>query len=160
MNWSVRVHAERFDPGAELNAFTARNPNAGAIASFVGQMRDFSRDSAPSGAPISSMTLEYYPGMAEKQLSALLTEARERWPLDDASVIHRFGTLTPSEPIVFVATASAHRDAAFSACEFVMDWLKTKAPFWKKETTDAGGTWVAAHDGDTMRAAKWRNTKS
>jgi molybdopterin synthase catalytic subunit len=118
-------------------------------------MRDFSRDSLARGERLTTMTLEHYPGMAERQLADLLAEARRRWPIDDAHVIHRHGTLTPGDPIVLVAAASAHREAAFAACEFLMDWLKTRAPFWKKETGTSASTWVEADAGDDTRAAKW-----
>ena len=152
---SARVQQGPFDPGAELNAFTARNPNSGGVAVFVGQMRDFS-DTADK---ISGMTLEHYPGMAERQLADLIAEANRRWTLDDVFVIHRFGPLRPGEAIVLVATASAHRAPALDSCEFLIDWLKTQAPFWKKETTAAGGDWVAASDADDQRADRWQTRK-
>lgn len=148
----ARVQQGPFDPGAELNAFAARNPNSGGIAVFVGQMRDFTA----AGAKISEMTLEHYPGMADRQLADLIAEANRRWQLDDVAVIHRFGPLKPGEPIVFVATASAHRGPAFESCEFLMDWLKTQAPFWKKESGAAGDGWVAAKDDDDQRADRWK----
>ncbi|MDX2223661.1 MAG: molybdenum cofactor biosynthesis protein MoaE [Rhodospirillaceae bacterium] len=156
--FTVRVQPDRFDPGAELNAFTARTANAGAVVSFTGLMRDYSRDSQARGETLTAMTLEHYPGMAERQLADLLVEARRRWAIDDATVIHRHGVLTPGEAIVFVAAASAHREAAFAAAEFLMDWLKTQAPFWKKETGARGAAWVEAHAGDTARAAKWQRS--
>jgi molybdopterin synthase catalytic subunit len=152
----IRVQREAFDPGAEINAFTAHNSKSGGIATFIGQMRDFRGPDRASSVPVASMTLEHYPGMAEKQLADLVADARTRWPLDDALVIHRHGELTPGEAIVLVATASAHREAAFSACEFLMDWLKTKAPFWKKETTADGAEWVAADAKDTVGAERWK----
>lgn len=150
---TARVQSERFDPAVELAAFSARNRRSGGIATFIGQMRDTGAD----GTLISTMTLEHYPAMAEQQLAALIAEAYRRWPLDDVAVVHRVGTLAPGDPIVFVATASAHREAAFASCEFLMDWLKTKAPIWKKEGGIAGTAWVEAKAGDDQRAARWND---
>jgi molybdopterin synthase catalytic subunit len=107
------------------------------------------------GAAVSAMTLEHYPGMTEKQLEAIEAEARRRWPLDDVLIIHRYGRLEPGDQIVLVATASAHRDAAFDSCRFLIDWLKTKAPFWKLEATPDGERWVEAKDSDDSAAARW-----
>src|SRR5258708_7729780 len=129
----IRVQKERFDAGAELNSFLKRNSGSGGVASFVGQMRDFRGLDRAQGQTLSAMTLEHYPGMAEQQLADLLVEANERWALDDVCVIHRHGDFAPGDPIVLVITASSHRGPAFAACEFIMDWLKTKAPFWKRE---------------------------
>ena len=152
---NVRVQDAPFDPGAEINAFLARNPNSGGVASFVGQMRDFRGATRADAEKIAAMTLEHYPGMAEKQFDALLTDARGRWTLDDALIIHRYGTLHPSEAIVLVITASAHRADALAACEFLIDWLKTKAPFWKKEISGTDAAWVEAQVSDYTRAEKW-----
>ena len=124
---------------------------AGGMCMFIGLVRDFQSD----GATISGMTLEHYPGMTEKQLAALETEARKRWVLEDVLVIHRYGKLEAGERIVMVATASAHRDAAFESCRFLMDWLKTKAPFWKVEHSDTGDKWVAAKASDEDAAKGW-----
>jgi len=151
----IRVQREPFDPGAELTRFAARNAAAGAICSFTGQMRDFRGADRASGTPVAAMELDHYPGMAERQLQDLAADAKRRWPIDDLCVVHRFGVLKPGEPIVFVATASAHRGEAFAACEFLMDWLKTRAPFWKKESGPGGATWVAAEAADDARAARW-----
>lgn len=151
----VRVQLEPFDPGAELNAFLSETPHAGGIAVFVGQMRDFRGTDRATGAPVSAMSLEHYPGMAERELEALVSDAQSRWKLDGVRVIHRTGDLLPADPIVFVATASAHRADALEACAFLIDWLKTKAPFWKKETTGDGPRWVDATSTDEIRAARW-----
>ncbi len=152
---TVRVQSAPFDPGAELNAFLKETPHAGGIAVFIGQMRDFKGADRASGEPVSAMTLEHYPGMAEKELGALIDDARARWKLDNVRVIHRAGNLAPADPIVFVAAASAHRADALEACTFLIDWLKTKAPFWKKETTGKGAAWVDATAADDVRAARW-----
>jgi molybdopterin synthase catalytic subunit len=154
----IRVQKEPFEPGAELSRFSARNARSGAICSFTGQMRDFHGADRASGQPITTMELDHYPGMAERQLAGLCDDAKRRWPLDDICVVHRFGVLKPAEPVVFVATASAHRGEAFAACEFLMDWLKTQAPFWKKETGPGGARWVEAQSSDDQRAARWRKT--
>jgi molybdopterin synthase catalytic subunit len=151
----IRVQREDFEPGVELAGFSARNRASGAICTFVGQMRDFRGSDRASGKIISAMELEHYPGMAERQLADLADVALRRWPLDDLAIIHRYGRLAPGDPIVFVATASAHRGDAFAACEFLMDWLKTKAPFWKKETGPQGADWVAVDEADTGRAERW-----
>ena len=151
----IRVQQAAFDPGTEINGFCARNATSGGVATFIGQMRDFRGASRQEGERVTSMTLEHYPGMAEAQLTDLVKEAARRWPLDDALVIHRHGPLTPGEAIVLAATATAHRGDAFAACEFLMDWLKTKAPFWKKESTTTGAAWVEARDSDDVQAAKW-----
>jgi molybdopterin synthase catalytic subunit len=152
----VRVQKDPFDAGVELNRFTRRNRGSGGIASFVGQMRDFRGPDRAHGQSLTAMTLEYYPGMAERQLGDLINEANTRWPLDDVCVIHRYGDFAPGDPIVLVITASSHRGPAFAACEFIMDWLKTKAPFWKREV-GAGGTttWVDAMASDDARAERW-----
>ena len=152
---TIRVQHEAFDAGAEINAFCARNATSGGVATFIGQMRDFRGPDRARGEPVTAMTLDHYPGMAERELAQLVAEARTRWPLDDVLVIHRFGTLAPGDAIVLVATATAHRGDAFAACAFIMDWLKTKAPFWKKETTPSGADWVEARDADAAQAARW-----
>ena len=150
----IRVQTEDFDVGAELGALTAGNTNVGALASFVGLVRDLSE-----GATVSAMTLEHYPGMTEKQLARIEAEARARWPLDDVLVIHRYGRLEPGDRIVLVATASAHRTAALESCAFLIDWLKTKAPFWKLEDTGTGERWVDARDSDDAAAERWEKTR-
>lgn len=154
-NPRVRVQTEPFDPGAELNAFLKDTREAGGIAVFIGQMRDFKGADRATGERVSAMTLEHYPGMAERELGALVEEASRRWKLDNVRVVHRAGELAPADPIVFVAAASAHRADALEACAFLIDWLKTKAPFWKKETTPAGAQWVDATHADDARAARW-----
>jgi molybdopterin synthase catalytic subunit len=147
---TVRVQREDFDPGAELTALTAGNRQIGGVASFIGLVRDVA-----GGDRVSGMTLEHYPGMTERQLEQIEAEARRRWPVEESLIIHRYGRLEPGDRIVLVGVASAHRHAAFEACEFLMDWLKTKAPFWKLEETAAGERWVAAKDSDDVAADRW-----
>lgn len=146
----IRVQREDFDVGAELQALGAGNRRIGGVASFVGLVRDLSE-----GSSVSRMTLEHYPGMTEQALQQIEAEARSRWPLEAVTIVHRYGPLDPGDHIVLVAVASSHRDAAFEACRFLMDWLKTKAPFWKLEDTGAGARWVAAKDSDEQAAARW-----
>jgi len=145
---AVRVQEADFDPGAELEALTAGDTDIGAVVSFTGLVR--------GGGGVEGMTLEHYPGMTEKALEAIEAEAHERWPLQASAIIHRVGPLAPGARIVFVATASRHRAAAFEAAEFLMDYLKTRAPFWKKETmTDGTAQWVDARESDDGAAARW-----
>ncbi len=146
----VRVQAEPFDPGAELNGFAAGRTDIGAVASFTGLVRD-----SHAGEQVLAMTLEHYPGMTERELERIEAEARQRWSLNDCLVIHRHGRMLPGEPIVLVVTASAHRAAALAACAFLMDWLKTKAPFWKREETPSGERWVEARASDDAAASRW-----
>lgn len=162
----IRVQNVPFDPGAELNTFLARNPNSGGVANFIGQVRDFNSPdidnikSSPSlpKEMISSLELEHYPGMTEKELRRICDDAKSRWPLDDMIVIHRYGVMTPGDPIVLVCTAATHRGDAFAACEFVMDWLKTHAPFWKREHSSTGASWVEAKAVDDNRSARWNRS--
>lgn len=157
---TLSVQRADFDVGAELAALTAGNPRIGGVCSFVGLVRDMVSDEAGSAEPagaLGAMTLEHYPGMTERMLAEIEAEAHERWPLEATRVIHRYGRLEPGERIVLVATASPHRRAAFESCQFLIDWLKTKAPFWKAEETRDGATrWVAARAGDDAAAARWR----
>ena len=146
----IRVQCEDFDVGAEMAALTRGSTAAGGVAAFVGLVREGEGDGR-----ITAMTLEHYPGMTERALEAIEAEARRRWPLAASLVIHRYGRLEPGQRIVLVATASAHRAAAFAACEFLVDWLKTKAPFWKLEETASGARWVAAQDSDEDAAKRW-----
>jgi molybdopterin synthase catalytic subunit len=146
----VRVQSEDFDLSTEIAALRRGRPNVGAIASFVGTVRDLNQ-----GSGVSAMTLEHYPGMTERALEAIVAQARGRWDLDEVLVVHRVGQLLPLDQIVLVAVTSAHRGEAFAACEFVMDWLKTQAPFWKKETTPQGARWVDAREADDAAAARW-----
>lgn len=146
----IRVQEEPIEVGAELAGFCAGRSDVGAVASFVGLVRD-----SADGRPLVAMTLEHYPGMTEKELARIAEEARARWPLQDCLVIHRFGRMTPGEAIVLVLTASPHRAAALDACAFLIDWLKTRAPFWKLEETVAGSRWVEARDADDDAAARW-----
>ena len=148
---SVRVQQEDFDVGQELSLLTDGNHGIGGLCSFVGLVRDIHGDDV-----VSAMTLEHYPGMTEKMLEEIEAEAHRRWPLERTSIIHRFGRLEPGERIVLVAAASAHREAAFDACHFLIDWLKTKAPFWKvEEDTQGEKNWVEARDSDDEAASRW-----
>ncbi len=147
---SVRVQREDFDIGAEIAAFRRADPGIGAIASFIGLVRDVNEGDAVAG-----MTLEHYPGMTEKALTGIVAEAKGRWDIADALVIHRVGELKPLDQIVLVAVTGAHRGAAFAACEFIMDYLKTQAPFWKKEHTAQGARWVEARASDDQAAERW-----
>lgn len=146
----VRVQQEDFDVGAELAALTAGDARVGAVASFVGLVRDRN-----DGDQVAGMTLEHYPGMTEKALEQIVADAKSRWALYDVLVIHRVGPLKPTDRIVFVATTSAHRGEAFAACEFVMDYLKTQAPFWKHEETPNGARWVDARETDDQALKRW-----
>jgi molybdopterin synthase catalytic subunit len=147
---TVRVQTGDFDIGAEIAAMRRSNPKVGAVASFIGVVRDLNE-----GDHVAEMTLEHYPGMTEKALEKIVTEARSRWSIYDALVIHRVGTLKPGDQIVLVVVTGAHRGEAFEACEFLMDYLKTRAPFWKKETTPQGSHWVEARESDDAAADRW-----
>jgi molybdopterin synthase catalytic subunit len=146
----VRVQAGDFDLGHELARLRAGDARVGAVVSFVGTVRDLN-----DGAPVSEMELEHYPGMTEKALEEIVAQAKARWPIFDALVIHRVGPLLPLEQIVLVAVTSAHRGEAFAACEFIIDYLKTQAPFWKKEQTPQGARWVDARVTDERALRKW-----
>ncbi|MGB9493395.1 MAG: molybdopterin synthase catalytic subunit MoaE [Azonexus sp.] len=148
---TVRVQEADFDVGAELATLRAGDARIGALASFVGLVRDVNH-----GTGVAEMTLEHYPGMTEKALVAIVDDAKSRWEIYDALVIHRVGRLQPCDQIVLVAVSSAHRGAAFAACEFIMDFLKTRAPFWKREETADGARWVDARDSDDTAAARWQ----
>jgi molybdopterin synthase catalytic subunit len=147
---AVRVQQADFDIGAEIAAFRRADPGIGAIASFIGLVRDVNE-----GHAITGMTLEHYPGMTEKALARIVDEAKGRWDIVDALVIHRVGELKPLDQIVLVVVTGAHRGAAFAACEFIMDYLKTQAPFWKKERTAQGARWVEARASDDQAAERW-----
>lgn len=149
---NIRVQSEDFDVGAEIAKLRHGNAGIGALACFVGLVRDLNED-----AGVSAMTLEHYPGMTEKALTEIVVEARQRWDIIDALVIHRIGTLKPTDQIVLVATTSAHRGEAFASCEFIMDYLKTRAPFWKKEQTAQGARWVDARESDNTATKRWDN---
>lgn len=148
----IRVQQEDFDIGAEIDALTGGDTSVGGICTFTGTVREMG-----GGTKVSAMTLEHYPGMTEKALGEIEAEANRRWPLSASLIIHRYGRLEPGDRIVLVVTASAHRDAAFAACEFLMDWLKTKAPFWKKEESGGEEAWVEARESDNDAAARWNN---
>ncbi len=151
----ISVQLGDFDAGREIAAVRAGNPKVGAVASFIGVVRDLNEGDAGMTA-VASMTLEHYPGMTEKALWKIVDEAKGRWQVLDCTVIHRYGTLKPTDQIVFVAIASSHRGDAFAACEFIMDFLKTQAPFWKKEETPDGGRWVEAKGADDQSADRWK----
>jgi molybdopterin synthase catalytic subunit len=146
----VRVQTEDFDAGAEMARLRAADPRVGAVASFIGVVRDVNE-----GDAVSELTLEHYPGMTEKALEQIVTEAKARWDFYEALIIHRVGRLKPTDQIVLVVVTSAHRGEAFQACEFLMDYLKTRAPFWKKEKTPEGGRWVDARTADDTAARRW-----
>src|ERR1700675_591046 len=147
----IRVQREDFDVGAELERLAKGDHNIGGVASFVGLVRDVS---GPGG--VTALILEHYPGMTEKKLAEIEAEAHRRWPLSASLIIHRYGRLEPGERIVLVATASPHREAALAACHFLIDWLKTDAPFWKSEETPQGERWVAARAADDEATRRWR----
>ena len=144
----VRIAADAFDPGAEANGFTARQTAAGAVVTFTGLVRD-------EGGRLTGLEIEHYPGMTEKAIAAMVEQAMARWSLADAVVIHRYGRLAGRDPIMMVATASRHRADAFAAAEFLMDYLKSRAPFWKKELSADGAAWVAARDEDEAALKRW-----
>ncbi|MBT3791031.1 MAG: molybdenum cofactor biosynthesis protein MoaE [Alphaproteobacteria bacterium] len=150
----IRVQAEDFDLGAEMDALTGSRKDIGAVVNFIGKVRDLD-----DGA-LSAMTLEHYPGMTEKMLADIEAQANTRWELQETLIIHRYGRLEPGEQIVLVITASAHRQSAFEACAFLMDWLKTKAPFWKLEESDKGRSWVEAKQADNDAADRWQEPGS
>jgi molybdopterin synthase catalytic subunit len=147
---SVRVQEADFDIGAELGALQSTRTDMGALASFTGCVRG-----AAPGEPVTSLTLEHYPGMTERAIAAMVDEAARRFPIQGVRVVHRVGRLAPGERIVLVAVAAKHRHEAFRACEFLMDYLKTNAPFWKKEATPQGGHWVDARVEDDEALARW-----
>jgi molybdopterin synthase catalytic subunit len=147
---TIRVQRENFDIGAEITRLGREGRDVGGIASFVGIVRGGDGPDA-----IGAMTLEHYPGMTEKELMRIEAEARSRWPISASLIVHRYGRLEPGDNIVLVIAASRHRQAAFEACEFLVDWLKTKAPFWKNEETAGGGKWVDAREADDAAAARW-----
>ena len=144
----LSVQTDPFDLGAEANAFTAANPTAGAVVTFTGIVRD-------NGGTLSALQIEHYPGMTERAISGIMDQAMARWTLTDALVIHRHGTLAPGDPIMMVATAAPHRTHAFAAAEFLMDYLKSRAPFWKKEIAADGAAWVAAKSADEDALSRW-----
>jgi len=146
----IRIQIEDFDVGAEVAGLRADDPRIGAVVSFIGTVRDIN-----DGASVSEMELEHYPGMTEKALEDIVERAKARWNIFDALVIHRVGPLRPQDQIVLVAVTSPHRGEAFAACEFIMDYLKTQAPFWKKEQTADGARWVDTRITDDRALAKW-----
>lgn len=149
-NTQIRIQSTPFDPFAEQDEMRRGQPRVGALVAFVGLMRDFNED-----ANVRSMTLEHYPGMTERALAKIAAEAQHRWPLEGIRIVHRVGRLEPEDPIVLVAVTSRHRGDAFRACELIIDYLKTDAPFWKKELTETGERWVEARDSDGSAKARW-----
>ena len=149
----IRVQREDFDVGAELARLVSGNARIGGLVSFLGLVRDMA-----GGEAVGAITLEHYPGMTEKRMAEIEAEARARWPLEASLVIHRYGRLEPGDRIVLVAVASSHRQAAFEACEFLIDWLKTEAPFWKREETAGGTRWVEARASDAAAATRWHKS--
>jgi molybdopterin synthase catalytic subunit len=148
---TVKIQTADFDVSAEIAALRKGNPRIGAVASFVGIVRDVN-----DGGTVAEMTLEHYPGMTEKAIEEIIVQAKGRWKVLDALVIHRVGTLKPTDQIVLVIVTSGHRGDAFAACEFIMDYLKTRAPFWKKEDTSEGARWVEARASDDVAAGRWK----
>lgn len=151
----IRVQTEDFDVSREVADLRAHSPQVGAVVTFIGTVRDLNE-----GASVAEMELEHYPGMTEKALQGILDQAKARWELFDALVIHRVGPLLPKDQIVLVAVTSAHRGEAFAACEFIIDYLKTEAPFWKKEQTPEGARWVDARLSDDAALQKWQSSKT
>lgn len=147
----ISVQTEDFDLGREYQALITNNPADGAVVTFVGLVRDYNQ-----GNQVSGLTLEHYPGMTEKALTKIVEEAKQKWPLGRVKVIHRVGPLGLSDQIVFVGVSSKHREAAFEACQFIMDYLKNRAPFWKKERTTQGERWVEAEDKDKKADQRWK----
>ena len=147
---AVRIQEQDFDVSSELATLRAGDTRVGAVATFTGLVRDLN-----DAARVSTLTLEHYPGMTEKALAHIVDDAKQRWDIYDALVIHRVGPLKPGDQIVFVAVTSAHRGESFAACQFIMDYLKTRAPFWKKEQTPEGERWVEARASDEDAAARW-----
>ncbi len=155
MTSAIRVQTVDFDLNIEVAAIRAGNPKIGAIASFIGLVRDVN-----DGSGVSTLSLEHYPGMTEKALEKIVADARARWDVIDCTVIHRVGELQPTDQIVLVIVASSHRGEAFEACEFIMDYLKTEAPFWKKEVTPEGARWVDSRESDSNAALRWQDKQS
>ncbi len=150
---TVRVQTADFDVAAELTAMRKASADIGAVVSFIGQVRDIN-----DGDAVNTLTLEHYPGMTERALAQIELEAQSRWQISNSLIIHRVGTLKPLDQIVLVAVASAHRGEAFKACEFMMDYLKTQAPFWKKESTPEGERWVEAKNSDDQAQSRWQQS--
>ncbi|WP_085717933.1 molybdopterin synthase catalytic subunit MoaE [Pseudomonas sp. B28(2017)] len=151
---SVRVQCEAFDVGRLIDSLQANDPGVGAVVNFVGYVRDINQ-----GETVAGLYLEHYPGMTERSLQNIIDNAKARWPLRAVEIVHRIGPLSISEPIVFVGVSSAHRQAAFEACAFIMDYLKTDAPFWKREDVACGARWVDARDSDRSAVARWADAQ-
>ncbi len=147
----IRIQTEDFDTGAEIAALSKNQPQVGAVASFIGLVRDIN-----AGDQVATLSLEHYPGMTEKAIAEIIEEAQQRWQIIDVTVIHRIGEMKPTDQIVLVAVSTSHRGESFAACEFIMDYLKTRAPFWKKELTPDGSRWVDARSTDDRAAQRWK----
>lgn len=147
---NIKILKDPFDPSAEISRLTQADASMGAVVSFIGLMRDINE-----GDEVESMTLEHYPGMTESAIEKIVAQAQERWQLGNVSVIHRVGKVLPKDPIVLVAVSSRHRGEAFQASEFIIDFLKTQAPFWKKEQTRQGERWVESRDSDRDKLSDW-----
>jgi molybdopterin synthase catalytic subunit len=147
---NIQLLQEPFDPSIEISNLSRANASMGAVVSFIGMMRDINE-----GDEVESMTLEHYPGMTESAINKIVEQAQQRWQLGNVTVIHRVGKVRPTDPIVLVAVTSMHRGEAFKACEFIIDFLKTEAPFWKKEQTGRGERWVEARDSDRDKLSDW-----
>lgn len=158
---NIQILQEHFDPTAEISRLTQADASMGAVVSFIGLMRDINEPIGGSKSnediEVESMTLEHYPGMTESAIEKIVEQAQQRWQLGSVSVIHRVGKVTPTDPIVLVAVTSRHRGEAFQACEFIIDFLKTEAPFWKKEQTRNGERWVDSRDSDREKLSDWDN---
>jgi molybdopterin synthase catalytic subunit len=152
--YSIRVQSEPLNPNQEVDQLRGEDSAVGAVVSFIGLMRDFN-----DGERVDHLFLEHYPGMTERALEKIVALAADRWILQGCRVVHRIGALKPTEPIVLVAVASCHRRDAFRACEFIIDYLKTKAPLWKKESTETGNRWVDARESDVEACLKWSEEK-
>ncbi|KQN49107.1 molybdenum cofactor biosynthesis protein MoaE [Pseudomonas sp. Leaf48] len=150
---TVRVQYKAFDSGQLIDSLRANDPSVGAVVNFIGYVRDIN-----AGQEVASLFLEHYPGMTERSLQKIIDNAKARWPLKAVQIVHRIGQLSVTDPVVFVGVSSQHRHAAFEACAFIMDYLKTDAPLWKREDTGVGARWVDARDSDRSAAERWANT--
>jgi molybdopterin synthase catalytic subunit len=154
----IIVSQKKFEPGAEITDFLKTNQDCGATVTFIGQVRDLVTNETSNKRLITALEIEYYPGMTESEINKIAAEASELWDIDDVLIYHRYGLLKPSDPIVLLCIAAKHRGPAFNACEFIIDWLKIKAPFWKKEHTTDTEIWVEAKDKDQLKARDWKQT--
>ena len=153
----ITVSQKIFDPGTNITSFLEKNYESGATVTFIGQVRDFLSNEAGGNTLVTALEIEHYPGMTQNELERIAKEAAQNWTIDDILIYHRYGLLTPSDPIVLVGVAAKHRSPAFSACQFIIDWLKIKAPFWKREHTENKKIWVEAKGHDQLKAQTWKN---